>query len=143
MVCYGIFCSGQFLGVIIDQHLAWKSHISFVSKKILKTVRIIAKARFYPSSKSLLTLYYSLVYPYLTYSNVAWSSTYYSNLNCIYLLQKRMVRLISKAHYLANTAPLFSKLKVLDIYGINSFCLLHLCIPINIIFCLVVFVTSF
>ena len=32
-----------------------------------------------------------------------------------------MVRLISKAHYIANTAPLFSKLKVLDIYSINSF----------------------
>ena len=27
----------------------------------------------------------------------------------------------SKAHYLANTAPLFSQLKVLDIYSINSF----------------------
>ena len=38
------------------------------------------------------------------------SSTYCSNLNCIYLLQKRIVRLISKTHYLANTAPLFSKL---------------------------------
>ena len=24
----------KFLGVIIDQHLSWKSHIGFVSKKI-------------------------------------------------------------------------------------------------------------
>ena len=50
-------------------------------------------------------------------------------------LQKRIVRLISKAHYLANTAPLFSKLKVLDIYSINSFSVAT--------FCLVAFVTSF
>ena len=35
--------------------------------------------------------------------------------------QKRLVRLITKAHYLANTAPLFSQLKVLDIFSINSF----------------------
>ena len=88
--------------------------------KVLKTVGIIAKARFYLSSKSLLTLYYSLVYHYLTYCNVAWSS-YCSNLNCIYLLQKCIVRLISKAHYLANTTPLFTKLKVLDLDSINSF----------------------
>ena len=40
------------LRIIIDQHLFWKSHISFVSKKISKTVGIIAKARFYLSSKS-------------------------------------------------------------------------------------------
>ena len=31
------------------------------------------------------------------------------------------MRLITKAHYLANTAPLFSQLKVLDIFSINSF----------------------
>ena len=31
------------------------------------------------------------------------------------------MQLISKAHYLANTAQSFSKLKVLDIYSINSF----------------------
>ena len=61
------------------------------------------------------------VYPFLTYCNVAWSSTYCSSLNCIYLLQKRLVRLITKAHYLANTAPLFSQLKVLDIFSINLF----------------------
>ena len=77
----------KFLRVIIDQHLSWKSHISFVSEKISKTVGIIAKARFYLSSKLLLTLYYSPVHPYLTYCNVAWSSTCCSNLNCIYLLQ--------------------------------------------------------
>ena len=47
---------------------------------------------------------------FLTYCNVAWSSTYCSNLNCIYLLQKRLLRLITKAHYLANTAPSFSLL---------------------------------
>ena len=29
--------------------------------------------------------------------------------------------LITKPHYLANTAPLFSQLKVLDIFSINSF----------------------
>ena len=82
---------------------------------------IIAKARFYLSSQTLLTLYYSLVYPYLAYCNVAWSSTRCSNLNCIYLLQKRIVRLIKKPHHLANTGPLFSQLKVLDLYSINSF----------------------
>ena len=55
----------KFLGVLIDQHLSWKPHIDFVSKKILKSVGIFAKARFYLSYQTLLTLYYSLVYPFL------------------------------------------------------------------------------
>ena len=32
----------KFLGIIIDQRLSWKSHLSFVSKKISKTVGINA-----------------------------------------------------------------------------------------------------
>ena len=92
---------------LIDQHLSWKPHIDFVSKKISKSVGIIAEASFYLSAQTLMTLYYSLVYPFITYCKVAWSSTYCSNLNCIYLLQKRLLRLITKAHYLSNTAPLF------------------------------------
>ena len=66
----------KFLGVLIDHHLSWKPHINLVSKTISKSIAIIAKARFYLSSKTLLSLYYSHVFPYLTYSKGAWSSTY-------------------------------------------------------------------
>ena len=51
----------KFLCVFIDQHLSWKPHIDFVSKKNSKSVGIIAKARFYLSSQTLMTLYYSLL----------------------------------------------------------------------------------
>lgn len=51
---------------------------------------------------------------------MAWSLTCCSNLNCIvYLLQKRIVRLIAKPDYLANFAPLFCHLKLFDIFRIN------------------------
>ena len=65
----------------------WIAYLSFVSKKISKSGGgggFIAKARFYLSSKTLLTLYYSPEYPNLTHCNIAWSFTYRSNQNCIY-----------------------------------------------------------
>ena len=43
-----------------------------------------------------------------------------SNLNIIYYLQKRAVRAVTNSDYRAHTAPLFSKLKILDIFQINS-----------------------
>ena len=89
-------------------------------KKYL-TIGIIRKARFFLSSKSLLSLYYKLVYAYLDYHSIAWCSTYPSNLNRILYLQKRFVRIICGAKYLAHTAPLFRTLKVLDIFNINAF----------------------
>ena len=110
------------LAVIIDQHLSWKSHISFVFKKISRTGGVITQARFYRSSKTLQALYYSLADLYLTYCNVAWSSTYCSSLSFIYVSQNRILRLKTKAHYLVgNTAPLFSQLKALDINSIQLF----------------------
>ena len=110
----------KFLGVnidhilhIIDQHLAWKTHINFVCTKISKTIGMLYKAWFYVTRKSLLSLYLSLVYPYLTYHNVAWSSTYPTNINRIYLLQKRIVRAICAADHRAPGKPLIQNLAFL------------------------------
>ena len=85
----------KFLGIEIDENLTWKTHISNVCKKISKSVGIIFRSRFYLSKKSKISLYYTLVYPYLTYCNTVWSSTYKTNLSRIFLLQKRIVRILT------------------------------------------------
>ena len=79
------------------------------------------RSRFFLSSTTKLTLYYTLIYPYIVYCNCAWSSTYVSNLNRIYYLQKRAVRAITNSDYRAHSAPLFSKLGILDIFQVNTF----------------------
>ena len=55
----------MFLGVILDEHLSWKSHISHAANKISKSIGIIYRASFYLFKSSPRILYYSLVYPYL------------------------------------------------------------------------------
>ena len=59
----------KFLGVYIEQHLEWKTHANFIAAKISKSVGLLYKAKYYLPSKSLLTLYYALIYLYLTYCN--------------------------------------------------------------------------
>ena len=110
----------KFLGVYIDQHLTWKTHVNFFAAKISKSVGLLYKAECYLPSKSLLTLYYALIYPYVTYCNLIWASTYVTNMQRIYLLQKRAVRVISKADYKASSKPLFANLKILDVFSIYS-----------------------
>ena len=112
--------SVKFLGVYIDNSLTWKSHINHVRKKC-QSIGVIFRSHFFLTEKSLLSLYYTLVYPYISYCSTVWTSTYPTNLNRIYLLQKRAVRAITKSDYLAHSAPLFSRLNVLDIYQVNSF----------------------
>ena len=84
-----------FLGVILDDKLSWKSHISQVSTKISKSIGIIRKSSFFLLKQSLFTLYYSLVYPYLQYCNIVRASTYASNLFRLVVLQKRIVRIMN------------------------------------------------
>ena len=94
------------------------STLHFIAAKISKSVRLLYKAKYYLPSKSLLTLYYALIYPYLTYCNLIWA--YVTNLQRIYLLQKRAVRAISKADFRASSKPLFANLKNLDVFSIYS-----------------------
>ena len=56
----------------------------------------------------------------INYCNSTWSSTNVCNLTRIYYLQKRAVRAVMNSDYRAHTAPLFSKLKILDIFQINT-----------------------
>ena len=107
--------------VVIDENLSWKSHISYICKKVSKSTGIIFRCRYYLSTKTKLSLYYSLVYPYLTYCNIVWSSNYKTNRKRIYLLQKRVVRALTNSDFHAHTAPLFTQLKILNIYKINTF----------------------
>jgi hypothetical protein len=85
-----------FLGIILDQHISWKPHISYVATKISKSVGVIYKASFFLSKSTLSKLYFSLVYPYLQYCITVWGSTYPTNLNRIILLQKRIIRILDK-----------------------------------------------
>ena len=67
-----------------------------------------------------LNLYYSLVYPYLSYCNLIWALTYPSRLKGLIILQKRAVRVIAGASRREHSAPLFSKFKILTINEIGE-----------------------
>ena len=57
-------------------------------------------------TKSLRTLYFSLVYPYFFYCNLVWASTYRTNLSRLVILPKRVVRTIAKTQCYPHTDPI-------------------------------------
>ena len=50
-----------------------------------------------------------------------WGSTYQSNLKRIFLLQKKLVRIIGKASFDAHTGPLFKDLQILKFHNIYQY----------------------
>jgi len=109
----------KFLGVVIDQHLNWSEHIKIVSMKIAKNIGVLNRLAFYVPKKVLLNLYYSLIYPYLSYCSIVWASNYANRLNKLNLLQKRAIRVIDRAPPKSHTDQLFIKYKILRIDQIN------------------------
>ena len=73
----------NFLGLIIDDDLSWKHHIIKVTSKISKLCGIMVRARHYLHIRTLRTVYNAMVYPYLSYCNVVWASTYPFRLDAI------------------------------------------------------------
>ena len=61
----------KYLGILINKNLSWK-YIHYVASKISRTIGIIARLRHFIPLSTLLTIYRSLVAPYLTYDVIAW-----------------------------------------------------------------------
>ena len=61
--------SAKYLGITIDVIFDWIEHIIYtcIKNKISKVIGIMYKAIQYLNKSSLVNLYYSYVYPYLTY----------------------------------------------------------------------------
>ena len=67
---------------------------------------------------SLTNLYYSFAYPYLINCNHVWGNSYPTNLEKLYLVQKKLIRIITCSPYRAHTKPLCianRKLTMIDI----------------------------
>ena len=97
----------KYLGILIDSNLSWKQHIDYITLKISKTVGLIAKLRHFVPTDILLSIYRSLILPYLTYGLVIWGQTCKSYLKKILVLQKQVLRLIFFKNRREHANPLF------------------------------------
>src|SRR3984885_11494523 len=61
----------KFLGIIIDEHLTWHPHITLVKNKVAKIIGIVKKLKYTLPSKTLKTLYNSLILPHLSNGNLS------------------------------------------------------------------------
>ena len=108
----------QFLGLTIDEKLTRSNHIYMLCLKIARIIGVMSKLKFVLPSHALLLIYNSMIVPHLSYGNMLWACSSISFVNRIYLLQKRAMRIIAKAHYRAHTSNIFFKYNVLTVYQI-------------------------
>ena len=115
----------KYPGVLIDDTMSWKHHISYISSRISRNAGIISKLKHYLSVKQLKQVYYNILYPYKSYAIMAWVSTYKSNLEKVQVKQNHIIRMIFFATLygkeIESTKPLLNLLDILSVH--NVYCL--------------------
>jgi hypothetical protein len=96
----------KYLGIIIDHYLNCKEHVSQLSKKISRSIGILSKLRHFAPIKILLQIYYSIIYPFLSYGVIIWGNTYNSNILPLVTLQKKALQIITYSDFRAHASPL-------------------------------------
>ena len=103
------------LGVHIDNNLTWSVHIDSIAKKISSNLWLLSKLKEYLSTEHRVQFYKTYIQPHIDYCSSIWGGTSQHNLNRIYRLQKRAVKIILNYEY-DDIAVSMDTLKVLNVY---------------------------
>ena len=104
-----------YLGVIIDDCLLWEEQIESLCLKLSKCIGILSKVRHYVNLHTLVNIYYSLFYSHLIYGSLSWQYTSNHNIDKIFRLQKKCLRIITYSPYNAHSNKIFVDLKLIKI----------------------------
>ena len=108
----------NFLGLTIDEHLNWKSHIQKVSNEVSRSIGVLNRLKKFLPITILRILYNALILPHFQFSILTWGL----NPGRINKLQKRAIRVITNSKYNAHVEPLLKRLNLLrltDIFKMN------------------------
>jgi hypothetical protein len=105
--------SFKLLGIYLDEYLNFDKNTDILCAKLSRANFCLRRSANVIPTKSLKDLYFALVHPHLLYCINVYTCTSQKNLNRIKLLQKKAIRIVSKAKYNAHTGTLFKTLNIL------------------------------
>ena len=73
------------------------------------------KERHHLKRNAIINLYYSFIYPYLIYCIEAWENATTCHLKQLYLIQKKVIRMITFANYNTPSIDIFKNLNILSL----------------------------
>lgn len=116
----------NYLGVVIDENLNFKTHINMVANKISRVVGIMKKLKNFIPKSALMHIYNSLILCHINYGLVVWGG-YLGITNRLEKLQKSAIRTMNNLKYNAHTDPYFKRdnlLKLRDLRALHdlTFC---------------------
>ena len=110
----------KFLGLLLDENLSWKYHLSQLPKKLSRPCGILLETRNYLPTEILRCIYNSLFMSFLRYGIVVWRETLNSYIEPLFKLRKKAVRTTSHQTAFSHSLPLFKGLHRLRVSDSSS-----------------------
>ena len=105
--------SFKFLGLYVDHKLCFHDHVTILYNKLLRIVYLLGKLKDFVPTGLLRNLYCAHFQSKLVYAIGAWGNLITSSdIEKLYKLQKRAIRMICNKSYRSHTGPLFKKLNI-------------------------------
>ena len=106
--------STNYLEIELQSNLKWDNHINYLLSKLHEYNSILYLTRNYLTRSSLLSIYYSLVYSCISYSNIIWSKTYR-----LYKIKNFVkVKISFNSHYVySQLSRSFDQLGIYKVFG--------------------------
>ena len=100
--------------------MSWKFHLTELSKKLARIAGLFYKIRHYaPKDMGILMLLYrGLFASFLAYGISVWGSAFATYIDPIFILQKKILKIITFNKVIASSAPLFDALQILKLNDI-------------------------
>ncbi len=125
--------STKYLGVIIDENLDWKQHISGLCLELRKLTGIFYKLSLKLPLTVLRTLYFSFVYSRVLYAIEVYANTYLIHLHDLIIINNRILRMLQHKSRFTRVNELYLNYNTLPINKLFQFqILLH---AFKLLFC--------
>ena len=98
------------LGLQIDKHLTWDSHVNSITKKVVSALVMLKRIKRLVPYKNLISVYKSTIEPYFDYCSTVWNSIGSELSSKLQRLQNRAARIITGARYTKRSKEVLSRL---------------------------------
>ena len=109
------------LGILIDNNMAWHSHIDKLSKKIASGIGAIKRIRPFVSPEILHYIYNALVQPHFDYYSIVWGNCGKTLSERLQKLQNRAARILTSSSFDADARYLLQQLGWKDLITQRKF----------------------
>ena len=110
----------KLLGITVNKHLKWTTHIENISIKVSKYIGVLNRLKHTLPPRILYILYNTLILPHFNYGLLLWG---HDNTR-LHKLQKRALRTITNSKYNSHTEPLCKLLGIIklpDLYKLELY----------------------